>query len=305
MKHAFNVKTYSIYGDKLDIGADETTTEMVGHQILPENFDFNNARKSNNLFLIKTHELFRKEFEEDKVIYIYRDGREATVSYYHYLRNFSSSRFDFLEIINGFPFVGSWGDHYHSWISEKKLSILILAFKKSISDPVEIIDQISMFTGLVPIKYEVPGFDKLHDVNPLFFRSGKVDSFIKELTDFEQKYFWLVNGRTMREIGCIDQIPEFQNNIEKDELIFTHIALTSRKSQKEIEKKIDFTYKLLYQKDQILKKKEDLLSEKDNDLKHKDEELRQKEIAINVLIKSFPFKLGNAILWPIKKLVSK
>jgi hypothetical protein len=361
LNHAFNVKTYSIYNDKWDIAADEATTELVGHQILPQNFDFNKARVSKDLYFIKTHDHYKKDFENDKVIYIHRDGRESTVSFYYYLVNFIGIKLNYLELINGYHKFGSWGDHYISWISNKNLDILLLSFKESIQKPVETINQISKFIGLVPVNYEVPGFEKLHSVNPSFFRSGKVDSFKKELSDYEQKYFWLVNRRVMMEIGYSDQIPTFKDNIERDELILTHTTLTSRKSQNQLENKIEELKLNLLKIEQLLNKSDELIKIKDNlilqlndklsqktdlliqkdyeliqkdyeliqknyELIQKNEEIKRNEVKLNntkvELIKnaeeliqiklwlnnirnSISFRLGQALTWPVKKIIGK
>ena len=57
LNSVFNIKTYSIYNDTSDIGADEKTSEIVGHQFLPEDFNLNDARASDTIYYIKTHEL--------------------------------------------------------------------------------------------------------------------------------------------------------------------------------------------------------------------------------------------------------
>ena len=282
LNHAFGVKTYSIYGDKFDIAADKLTSEIVGHKELPQQFDFDEARQSKEIFFIKTHELYNKDYENDKVIYIIRDGREATVSYFHYLINFSNDRFSFLEIINGHTFTGSWGEHYLNWCREQNGSILIFYFEKCTDNPGNSIERISEFTGLIPISYEVPEFEKMHSVNPAFFRSGKKDSFKRELSDYEQKYFWLVNGRAMRESGYIDKMPEFVSQEELNELFFTHIDLSNRKVQMALEKKIEGMSRQLQQKDQ---------------------QLQQKDQQLQGVYKSYSYRLGHFILWPLKKII--
>jgi hypothetical protein len=300
LNSAFGVKTYSIYGDKFDIAADKLTSEIVGHQELPHQFDFDEARQSKEVFFIKTHEQFCKKYENDKAIYILRDGREATVSYFHYLRNFSDERFSFLEIINGHTFAGIWGEHYLNWCRGKNERILMFNFEKLVDGPANAIEQVRDFTGLTPVSYEIPGFEKLHSINPNFFRRGKKDSFKKELRDYEQKYFWLVNGNAMREASYIDKIPELVNQEEHDELFFTHIELSYRKIQKALEKKIEG---ISLQLDQQLHQKDQQLHQKDQQLHQKDQQLHQKDQQIQNIYSSYTYCLGNMLLWPIKKIV--
>ncbi len=147
LNHVFKIKTYSIYNDKLDIGADNATSDIVGHIELPENFDFDSARKSDVLYFIKTHELYNKEFENDAVIHIIRDGRDATVSFYHYFINFTSERYNYLEIINGNNFAGTWSDHYRSWQQAKLSKKLCLNYEDTIASPVSTIEKLKIFTG--------------------------------------------------------------------------------------------------------------------------------------------------------------
>jgi len=65
LNKCFNIKTYSVYGDKFDIASHKKTSDVVGHKQLPENFEIETARKSKKLYLIKTHGYIQTE---DKVI---------------------------------------------------------------------------------------------------------------------------------------------------------------------------------------------------------------------------------------------
>lgn len=275
LNHVFGVKTYSIYGDKLDIAADEATKKIVGHQELPEGFDYIEARQSDELYFIKTHEPYNNHFAEDKAIYILRDGREATVSYYHYLRDFSPTSLSLLEIINGYT-RGSWGDHYYSWLREQSDSVILLRFEDIIKSPESAIKKIVEFTSLKPSKSKVPEFADLHNMNPKFFRSGEKNSFIVNLNDFEQKYFWLVNGHAMRDAGYIDHAPKVDNRAELDELFFKHITLTQRRDLKYYEEQLNTLNQHLSQKDQIIQYRDNQLKQKHDDYQEKIEQLLKK-----------------------------
>lgn len=285
LNHAFGIKTYSIYGDKYDIAADDATREIVGHKELPENFDYHKARQSDELYFIKTHEPYSKDYENDKAIYVLRDGREATVSYYYYLDNFSKNKHNYLEIINGYTYVCSWGEHLLSWQHANQEKILKLRFEKIILSAEAAISQISAFVGLTPLKFEVPSFEILNKTNPSFFRSGKKDSFVSELSEYEQKYFWLVNGQAMHESGYIDKIPEYGSQIERDQLLFDHILLTNKRGSHDFGVKIDQLKNQLQQKNeehrqniqQLLKNKDAVIQQKDEQLKNKDALIQQKD----------------------------
>lgn len=297
LHHAFGVKTYSIHGDKLDIAADEATKEIVGHKDLPENFDYAEARQSGELYFIKTHAQYNIHYAPDKAIYILRDGREATVSFYHYWNDFSQEKFSILEIINGHTFAGSWADHYYSWLREKKDSILLLRFEEMLFSPESAINKIAEFTCLTPQKNRVPGFVELHNVNPQFFRSGQKDSFNVNLTDFEKKYFWLVNSQAMRDAGYVEHIPVFNNPTEVEELFLKHVDLTQQRESKTNAEKMQIF-------NQQLRAKEQIIENKDSQLQRKEKQIEQKGRQIQEIKNSYSFKVGQTIISPFSMLKS-
>ncbi|MES0489115.1 MAG: sulfotransferase domain-containing protein, partial [Leptospirales bacterium] len=262
LKSAFGQKTYSIYNDRQDISVDKTIRNITGHHELSVDFDFEKARKSKRIYFIKTHELFGKENEHDKVIYLIRDGREATVSYYHYLKNFSQNRYTLLEIINGHTFAGSWGNHFFSWRQCPPESILFLSFEKITKFPQKSIQLICDFTGLKPSAEPTYNFNDLQKINSQFFRSGKLDSYKNELSQYEQKYFWMVNGQAIREAKYTKRIPDLTNELERDELLFKHTELTIKFNK---------------QKENEFKQKEKGFKQKENEFKQKENEFKQKE----------------------------
>jgi len=280
LHHAFVVKTYSVYNDKADIATDKATREIVGHEDLPENFDFSKSRQSDDLYFIKTHKPYIKEYENDKIIYIVRDGREATVSYFYYLRNYNKNKYNYMEIINGYPLVGSWGEHFFNWQKAQKDKILLLHFEKVIKSPRETINQIRDFAGLIPIKYEVPAFAALQQANPNFFRSGGKDSYKKELSKFEQKYFWLLNGQAMRDSGYVNNVPTFSNQRELEKLFLAHTDLIQQKKLKLYEDKIRAINQQLSNNNIIIQNNDSQLKQKNAQLEAKEQQLANKNITI-------------------------
>lgn len=334
LNHAFGMKTHSIYGDKLDIAADAATSEMVGHKELPANFDFENARTSEELFFIKTHEPYGFKHESDKAIYICRDGREATVSFYHYNRNFSNIRQNYLQIINGQNFVGTWGDHCMGWKQAGEARCLYLRFETITKEHGLTIEAIEKFTGLRAANHKLPDFEELNKTNPKFFRSGKTDSFLKELTKFEQHYFWQCNGTAMHSLNYIQHIPPLPEPQERDELLFTHIRITNQLVKQYLENNINQLKNQLALKDQIIQQKNEEIIRKSEEFMVKTEALNKKvqiekqrneELQltieglssrvrykrhlinkmhedINDISQSYSFKIGRVITWPWRML---
>ncbi len=117
LNRIFQLKTHSIYDDAHDIAADDETAEMVGHAPLPDGFELQAARASDELYLIKTHEL--PPNHTDRAIYLIRDGREAVLSYANYRQTYHDPAISVAEGLNeitfGLDLFGSWGAHVRAW----------------------------------------------------------------------------------------------------------------------------------------------------------------------------------------------
>ena len=203
----FNIKTYSIYNDTGDIGADEATTEIVGHSFLPKDFDLDNARASKEVYYIKTHELLENMVldSRDKVIYLVRDGRESTLSFTKHLQNFFKKEDDDLsDVIYGNTPFGSWGEHVKQWSTVDKL---LIKFEKLIDDPSSILNDISVYLNIQPLNNKIPTFQELQKINPKFFRSGKKDTWKHHFSKDQHLTFWLRNVNEMTNIGYTDNMP--------------------------------------------------------------------------------------------------
>lgn len=71
--------------------------------------------------IIKSHESYREDYP--RVIYVYRDGRDVAVSYFHFyqtIHSYTGSFADFLhEFISSAVGFGSWQNHISSWMFRK------------------------------------------------------------------------------------------------------------------------------------------------------------------------------------------
>ena len=137
-----------------------------------------------------------------------RDGREATLSYRNYLDRFGQVKRDLLDIVHGNVRFGSWGEHVYRWAPEKRADTLLIRFETLIEDPGEYVGQLADFTFLEPSGGDIPGFSDLQSVNPVFFRSGKKDSWKDEFTTEQHESFWLMNCCSMIGLGYSDSLPE-------------------------------------------------------------------------------------------------
>jgi hypothetical protein len=205
LKNIFGLNTHSIHDDVLDIAADENTAEVVGHEELPEDFDFDAARESKKLYLIKTH--LGPANDSDKAIYLVRDGRESTLSYMNYLKDYGSQTQSLMDVIFGQTIFGGWGEHVRLWDPKNRDNTLIVKFEDFVEDSGALTRKLSKFIGCKVVGDEIPTFDELHKTNPRFFRSGRKDSWKKIYTKDEHNAFWLKNFEQMQLFGYDYEVP--------------------------------------------------------------------------------------------------
>ena len=210
LNSVFGVKTYSIYDDKYDIAVDRDTKEIVGHEMLPGDFDIEAARNEKKLYVIKTHKL--PPNNTDKAIYILRDGRESTLSFSKYRQEYETKSGNLQEIIYGNEQMPTWGDHISQWDPQNRENTLLIIFEKLISNPEDYIDAISDFIGIKKNKKYIPSFHELKEINPKFFRSGETSSWKTELSDDEQFAFLMKNYTELVKYGYDDMTESFKNN---------------------------------------------------------------------------------------------
>lgn len=209
LNSVFDIKTYSIYDDKSDIGADEKTSMVVGHELLPLDFNIQKARSEEKTYYIKTHELLDKRVcQNDKVVYLIRDGRESTLSYTKFENTFSSQSKKTMDTIKGDLYFGGWGDHVKSWSPRKRKNTFLIKFEDLVKDPSLFIEKISNFLNKKTSNKYIPTFKELQQINPKFFRSGEINSWEDIYTKEEHTIFWEKNYTQMIEYGYEYKIPD-------------------------------------------------------------------------------------------------
>ena len=273
----FDIKTYSIYDDRTDIGADEKTSDIVGHEFLPENFDIQKARESDETFYIKTHELLDKRVhDDDKTIYLIRDGRESSLSYTKHRNLYSPVSVKLKDIIYGNTFVSSWGEHVSSWDPKNRDNTLLIKFEELIKDPSLFIEQISHFLDKAPTSGTIPTFEELKEINPKFFRSGKTNSWEDVYTQEEHLSFWMAHYAQMIAYGYDYKIPQI---ISDNAMITLFNELTNQNTY--IMKTL-FENRQLQEKDNIIREKNRQLEEKESIIREKNRQLEEKEKHIQI-----------------------
>lgn len=156
-----------------------------------------NTHPNNDIDIVKTHEL---NIDENKSIYIARDGRSSVVSYMHFLQSFEGSNIDLPKIIAGMAWPSSWAEHVRSWDPINRPNTLLVKYEDMVSDVNVVIEKVGSFIGAEKLRGFDIKFDVLHQHAPLFFRSGNNEDAIKEISphiDLFDRY----NGDMMKYMG--------------------------------------------------------------------------------------------------------
>lgn len=204
IEHVFDVRTYSIYDERPLIYGPEGLEEGQG-EYSPERL-YQCARASKRMHFVKTHEWPR---DDAPAIYVERDGRAASVSYYHYLKTRDVPNALLSDVIYGLVEYGSWSEHYERWKPAHRESCLVVKFEDLVTNPDAVIAQLSAFTGLERKHGYQNDFHALQAEDRSFYRTGSNDANIKELHGVDETLFWIMHGAAMKERGYVAPVANF------------------------------------------------------------------------------------------------
>jgi hypothetical protein len=198
----FGLDTYTVYDERPEAepGGKSVPPLPPAHDEPAVGYPFDVARFADRseLHLVKTHDPPR---DARPAIYVVRDGRGATASYFHYQRDVLRRPAPLTEIIRGRVGFGSWGWHVAQWAPYRRPNTLLLRFEELTANPIAQVERIGAFLGLSPIGRRVPTFEELHRTAPHFFRNGRNDSWKSIFGDAEHELFWALHGEEMRAFG--------------------------------------------------------------------------------------------------------
>ena len=223
--HSFlKCDTYSIYNDMKDIGANKQLSSVVGHHILKEG-DLERMAAEDEYYFVKTHHLPEDLLANSKIIYLVRDGREASLSLSRFSSKFENDPLSFSDVVAGKHEFGAWHEHIDRWASvgsERPENFFTVKFEDLIGSPVEHVNKVFSFLGLEAKEGVIPNFKQLTSVSSKFFASGKTDSWRSSITRSEHCFFWSRSHKQMIKLGYLNDMPEvFENSsfVEVIELI--------------------------------------------------------------------------------------
>jgi hypothetical protein len=105
------------------------------HRVIPNLDQKPDLTRTPKPRVIKTHSTFRKRFP--RVIYLLRDGRDATYSYYVFCQKEFAYTGSFCEFLRNQPFPPSrWHEHVESWLGRNhKTPLLLIRYEEMLVDP--------------------------------------------------------------------------------------------------------------------------------------------------------------------------
>lgn len=164
--------------------------------------------QTEEVLFLKTHDMPK---EDHPALYLVRDGRDAYVSYAHFMQEYN--RVPVQKRPGGFPKMleqliktdpfGGWSANVLAWTS-RAAPTAVIRFESLIEHPVETVGEALRTIGITPPEgddLDIPRFDKLHEEFPQFYRRGQVGAWRDEMPPKLEQLFWKRHGAAMTAMG--------------------------------------------------------------------------------------------------------
>jgi sulfotransferase family protein len=203
----YGQSSYSLYEEHL---GENPLADMMGSAGTVAEDDLEALRRRPEPCFVKTHGY---PIDDSPALCLIRDGRDALVSYAHFLRTFepdvwsrSPYTFDevFRTIVGSRDLYGGWTDNVLAWHERSVAAPTAwLRYEDLVEDPIGWLDAALSRLGItIPWTGSTPvPFEELHSRWPGFFRSGRAGSWQQELNEELCDLFWRHHGEQMRLFG--------------------------------------------------------------------------------------------------------
>ena len=188
--NCFGIKTASVYPK--DLGGRTILEEFVGH--IEHNQDKTITFQKGSIPIIKTHK-FNKD--NNRAIYVIRDGRAASISLWHFYAKKISKK----DIILGNTIFGKWKDHLISWSPLKRKNTLLIKYEDIGNDFESVLNSISTFLDKDIINKKLPKRDTMAFFDGRWVRS-KTD-WREYMSNKELELFNELNHSVLEEYGYL------------------------------------------------------------------------------------------------------
>ncbi len=163
------------------------------------------------LQLVKSH--YTSLPGSDDLIYVLRDGRDATASYWHYLRDHQRPSIGgFTEFLQwSFSSGDWWAFHVYSWLKiQHSHRVLLVRYEDLWKDQEHELGRMLGFLKLEPIRsirdYATRiSFENLHALRPTFFRSGRIGAWREAFSSEDAAFFFEHDLGLLTELGYAQQ----------------------------------------------------------------------------------------------------
>lgn len=173
----------------------------LAHDVVPDLAYHKYYRRYATPMYFKSHALPYHEYR--RVVYLLRDGRDAMVSYRHYLKAVFDLDYDFLKFVS--PETGlypcHWAEHVNAWMQNPYgAQMLVIKYEDLLREPVRELTRFCQFAGIsrepghLAAISEAASFSNLHDKevreghwrytfppDQFFFRRGVAGSYKNEM----------------------------------------------------------------------------------------------------------------------------
>ena len=206
-----------------------TSPPLLANDLVPDvHFNAFYRRYSTPMFF-KSHSLPRPDYR--RVVYLLRDGRDAMVSYLHFLESTQRRKLDFMELVAASvkEIPCKWHHHVESWLRNPHAAeMIVIKYEDLVENPVGQIERFCRFIGLsceparIKAVAEATQFRNLRakearlglgrpDVwpaNKFFFRRGVVGSYKDEMPASVVQAFMSDAAGTLQRNGyAVDESP--------------------------------------------------------------------------------------------------
>lgn len=169
--------------------------------------DLEAIRNDPRTFLVKTHGL--PDDQDDVAIYVARDGRDALVSYAHYMMRFETENVQGLTfpevleaVIRGELGFGDWSANVEAWYT-RPAPTMILRYEDLLKRPFEriLFALRQLEIDVTPTGCSPPSFEALKSQFPDFFRRGVGGGWREEMPTELADLFMQRHGEAMEALG--------------------------------------------------------------------------------------------------------
>lgn len=155
---------------------------------------------------VKTHEL-RHARDYRPAVVVVRDGRDALVSYAHFLLDQGSEPGGFERLLGNLirgpaGSTGTWSESVVAW-RRRSAPTALIRFEDLQASPASTLKRAAEEVGLDlgERRGQIPAFPGLHEAEPELFRRGRVGAWRDEMPPRVEELFWSRHGTTMEALG--------------------------------------------------------------------------------------------------------